>query len=259
MNSAKDSPATAVERAVSIMDAVALRAEGMSNSDLSRRLAIPKSSASYILRALERRGYLTRDKESGKYRLGLRILGLARAVRVGQDLRAIARPALQQAVERTGLAAHLAILDQGEAVYVEKLDAPGFIKMDTWVGRRMQVNTTSVGKVQAAYLSKEEVEGILRERGLRGRTSRSITTRERFYRELANVRTRGFAVDDEENSLGVRCVASAVFDAGGRVVGAVGVSGATSQITKSDVPRVGAVMKAIARRISRQLGAPRLT
>jgi len=253
----KESPSIAVERALSMLELIEQRPSGLSNSELSRRLKIPKSSASYILRVLERRGYLMRDAESGKYRLGLRVLSLSQAVQLGKDIRSVALPVMRQLTQSTELTCHLAILDRGEAVYVEKVEAPGFIKMDTWVGRRMRVNTTSVGKAQVAYLTKDELEDILREHGLEAATPLSITSRERFYKELARVRAQGYAVDDEENNPGVRCIAAPVFGSRGQIAGAVGVSAATSQITKARLPKVAVVVKAAARRISEQLGSPK--
>jgi DNA-binding IclR family transcriptional regulator len=237
-----------------MLEAISERSGGMTNAELSRKLVIPKSSASYILRVLEQRGYLRRDRASGKYRLGLRVVGLSRGVLGGLDIRELALPVLRQLVERGHLTAHLAILDGGKAVYIEKAEAPGFIKMDTWVGRRMEVHTTSVGKALLAYLPKSEAEAFVKGLELTRRTPKTITTMPQLLRELAHIRTRGFAVDDEENNLGVRCVAAPVFDALGDVVASVGVSGTTSQVDRSSMSRISDLVKDAARRISHQLG-----
>jgi IclR family acetate operon transcriptional repressor len=146
------------------------------------------------------------------------------------------------------------VLDRGQAVYIEKLDAPGFVKMDTWVGRRMYIHATSVGKALAAFLEKDELETILREQGLPRQTPRTLTSAARLQAELEKVREQGYAVDDEENSLGVRCVGASVFDAEGRVAAAVGVSGTTAQITRATLPKVADAVREAARKISRQLG-----
>ena len=253
MRTLAESPSTAVDRALAILEAIAQRADGMTNSDLSRRLGIPKSSASYILRTLERRGYLRRHVESGQYRLGLKVLSLGRDVLAGFDIGPIAMPVLRALVARTQLTAHLAILDHGEAVYIEKVDAPGFIKMDTWVGKRMQVNSTSVGKSLVAHLPKADLEAFVREHGLKKRTPKTITTLSRFLAELEKVRAQGYSVDDEENSLGARCVGAPVFDPLGMVEAAVGLSGTTTQISESNLAKLAELVKEAARKISRQL------
>lgn len=246
-------PATAVERALAILEAIANRSDGLTNSDISRKLGIPKSSASYILRILERRGYLRRNRENGKYRLGLKVLSLGRDVLAGLDIGKMALPALRWLAERTQLTVHLAVLDHGEAVYIEKVDAPGFIKMDTWVGKRMNVHSTSVGKALVAHLPKEEVEHILREHGLKKPTPKTITSVSRFLAELERVRREGYAMDDEENSLGVRCLGAPVLDSLGQVEASVGLSGTILQVNDSSLPRLAGLVKEAARKISRQL------
>ncbi len=251
---AEDNSSTAVERALAILEAISERAGGLTNSELSRKLAIPKSSASYILRALEGRGYLRRERNTGRYRLGLKVLSLSRGVLSGLDIRELALPVLRQLVERSSLTAHLAILDHGDAVYIERVEAPGFIKMNTWVGRRMPIYSTSVGKALVAYLPENEVKALLKERGMQKRTPRTITVCARFLQELARVREQGYAVDDEENSLGVRCVAAPVFDRQGQVTASLGVSGTTGQIDLVHLPKVAELVKEAARKVSQQLG-----
>jgi DNA-binding IclR family transcriptional regulator len=249
----EDVSSAAVERALSILEVIAERSAGMTNSEISRKVDIPKSSASYILRTLESCGYLKRDLE-GKYRLGLRVLALSRGVQTGIDLREEAMSEIQLLVKRTGLTAHLAVMDRAEAVYVEKVESHGFIKMDTWVGRRMQVNSTAVGKALAAYMAEADVDAILKERGLKKRTPKTITAHARFIHELKRVREHGYAVDDEENSLGARCVAAPIFDATGHVQAAIGVSGTTADVNRASISRIAATVKDAAMKISRHLG-----
>ena len=248
-----DSPSIAVERALAILEGVSHTREGLTNAEVSRKLGIPKSSASYILRTLERRGYLRRKSETGRYRLGLKVLSLGRDVLAGFEISEVALPILRALVERTQLTAHLAILDHGEAVYIEKVDAPGFIKMDTWVGRRMFVHSTSVGKALVAHIPKTEVEAILRQHGMKKRTPKTIATPSRFFAELEKVRAQGYAVDDEENSLGARCLAVPIFDGLGHVEASLGISGTTTQIDDAHLPKLVELLRDSARRISRQL------
>jgi len=250
----EDSSSRAVERALTILEAIAERDNGMTNAEISRRLEMPKSSASYILRALERRGYLRRDSETSRYRLGLKALSLSRGALDGLDIKGIALPELQHLMERSHLTAHLAVLDHGEAVYVEKVEAPGFVKMNTWVGRHMPIHCTSVGKALVAWLPEAEVKTLLKESGMRKRTSKTIVVYARYLQELARVREQGYAVDDEENNHGVRCVAAPIFDGSGRVVASVGVSGTTAQNGLDHLPKIAELVKETARKVSQQLG-----
>ena len=254
MPTATESPSTSVDRTIFILEAVAGRAAGMSNAEISRKLDIPKSSASYILRALEKHGYLRRERETGKYRLGLKILNLGRSALSGVDVREVALPIMRHLVEHVHITSHLAILDGTQAVYVERVESPGFIRMDTWIGRRMEIYSTSVGKALAANLPEAQVLALLRDRGMKRRTHTTITNPTRYMRELETVRERGYSFDDEENSLGVRCVAAPVFNATGEIEAALNITGTTQQVNKETLPRIIDLVKESARRISTQLG-----
>jgi DNA-binding IclR family transcriptional regulator len=247
------SPATAVERALNILEAASQRREGLTNSEISRRLGIPKSSASYILRTLERRGELRRDIETGRYRLGLKLLSLGGETQAGLDIAEVALPFMRGLVERLGMTCHLAVVDQNEAVYIEKVEAPGFFKVNTWVGRRMFLHSTSVGKALLAWMPKAERDALLHNCDFKRRTPRTITSHARLVAELERVHQQGYAVDDEENSLGARCIAAPVFDALGNVVAALGVSGTLTQMDSAKMTRVEDALKDTARRVSRQL------
>jgi IclR family KDG regulon transcriptional repressor len=254
MGESSDGAAGSVERALDIVELIAEHAGGMTNSEISRRLGIPKSSASYILRVLERRGYLRRDEASAKYRLGLRVLALGKGVLAGLDAREAALPALRRLVEASGLTSHFAVLDHNEVVYIEKVEAPGFVKVDTWPGRRSGIHATSVGKAIAAHLAHDQVQALVSQGGLQKLTARTVTSLPKLLRELEATRARGFAVDDEENAIGIRCVAAPVFDGRGAVVGAINVTGTTAQIDERTIPGLGELVMAEARTVSQLLG-----
>jgi len=253
MAATDSSPATAVERALNILEDIAQRRDGLTNSEISRKLAIPKSSASYILRTLERRGYLRREGETGRYKLGLKILSLGGDAQSNLDVADVALPFMRSLVERLHLTSHLAVLDQGEAVYIEKVEAPGFFKVNTWVGRRMYLHSTSVGKVLLAWLPRQEMEAIVRQKGMKKRTPKTITAVSRLLADLELVREQGYAVDDEENSTGARCLGAPIHDAMGSVTAALGVSGTLTQVDEENLSRIADALKETARRISRQL------
>jgi DNA-binding IclR family transcriptional regulator len=256
-----ENPSVAVERALGMLEAVAQEPDGLSNAEISRKLQIPKSSASYILRTLEKQNYLNRDGQSGKYRVGLKILSLSRGALSGIDVREVALPIMRHLVDKTNLTCHLAILDGPEAVYIEKVEPTGFIRMDTWVGRRMRVHATSVGKALVAHISQERLEKMIAERAMEKRTPKTITTLPRLLKELEKVRTLGYAVDDEENNLGARCLGAPVFNQQGGIEASLGLSGTINQVNSHSMPRILEALKDAARHISMQLGyrAPRRT
>lgn len=254
MPSTTDSPSVAVERALAMLEGVSQASEGLSNAEISRKLQIPKSSASYILRTLEKRGYLTRDPDSGKYRVGLKILSLSRGALSGLDVREVALPIMRHLMEKTHLTCHLAILDGSDAVYIEKVEPQGFIKMDTWVGRRMRVHATSVGKAMVAHIPQDRLQKILADSGMEKRTPKTITTLPRLLKDLEKVREQGYAVDDEENNMGARCVGAPIFNQGGTIEASLGLSGTINQVNTQTMPRILDALKDAARHVSMQLG-----
>ena len=185
---------------------------------------------------------------------GVKVLSRSRAALSGVDVREAALPIMKHLVDQIHITTHLAILDHGEAVYVGKVEAPGFIKMDTWIGRRMEVHSTAVGKALLAYLKSEEREAIIRQRGLKKLTPHTITSVPKLMKEFERVRQLGYAVDDEENSLGARCVGAAIFNSQGVVEASVASTGTINAVPRDDVPRLAEMVKDAARRISHQIG-----
>ena len=245
---------SAVERTLEILELAAQREGGLSNAEISRKLGIPKSSASYILRTLVEHGYLRRDTEDSKYRLGMKVLALSRGALTSVNAREVALPVMRHLVEQIHITTHLAILDHYEAVYVEKVEAPSFVKMDTWVGRRMAVHSTAVGKALLAWLDPQQRDAILQARGLQKFTPHTITSLPRLMKEFERVRQLGYAVDDEENSLGARCVGAPIFNSEGRVEASIASTGTISAVTRDKLPRLAEMVKDAARRISQQIG-----
>lgn len=244
-----------VERTLSILETVAHSTNGLTNSDISRRLKIPKSSASYILRVLEKRGYLLRETNSGKYRIGLKLMSLTREVSTHLDVREVARPIMEDFVKRTSLSTHLAVLDNGRAVYVEKVENPNsFIKMDIWVGHRLPVHSTAIGKILVSQMTETEILAILELRGMEKKTPKTITNQKKFLKELENVKTYGFAVDNEENSFDVRCVASPVYDSQGKIIAALGTSDTIIRLDEAHLPKIVEMVKNSAEKISKIFG-----
>jgi len=118
------SPVTSIDRTLTIFEVLSHSKKGLSNSEVSRKLRLPKSTISYILRTLRQRGYLYKDDRLGKYHLTAKLLSVGSQALRGIGLHDVAVPILQEVVDKTGLAGHLAILDGSEAVYIEKIDKP---------------------------------------------------------------------------------------------------------------------------------------
>jgi DNA-binding IclR family transcriptional regulator len=186
--------------------------------------------------------------------VGLKILSLSRGALSDLDVRGVALPIMRHLTRQTGLTSHLAILDGPEAVYVEKVEPESFIRMDTWVGRRMRVHATSVGKALVAHIPQDALERIISKAGMEKRTPKTIITLPKLLKELDKVRTQGYAVDDEENNLGARCVGASVFNDRGLIEAALGLSGTTQQVSPQTMPAIVESLKDAARHISMGMG-----
>jgi len=197
----------AVHRGLQILELLAEHRKAWSTSEIARRLKIPKSTGSYLLHTLESRGYLHRE-EGGHYRLSMKLLALGSQAQHGVEVREAALPALRRVVAETGITGHLAVLEGSAAIYIERVPAPGFIQMDTWIGRQMPLHSTSSGKVLLAFLPDEQVEPLLAAAALPRFTPKTIVSLPRLRQELKKIRETGFALDDEENTPGVRCIAA---------------------------------------------------
>ena len=245
---------SSVRRALSIIEMLAHAPSGMSVSGVSHKIGAPKSSTHTILLTLARCGFLEREHRTGNYTLGLKILTLGNLHIDKTDLRAQAQPYLHGLVERTGLTAHLAILDGNQLVYVDKIESPGMVKMNTWIGRRIDAHCTALGKALLANLPLDRLEDLYKRNALTQRTGKTISSRDALKREMQRIRFRRYAIDDEECGIGVRCVGSVVFDKEGRAAAAIGVSGTTAQIGKARLESLGILTRLCARKLSRNLG-----
>ncbi len=247
-----------IERMSLILDRVGQSPQGTSIKDLSTALKLPKGTIHRILSSLSFFGYIRQDPETKNYFLGLKLMELGALLDNQLDLRKAAEPVLRELSEKTGETAHMVILDMGEVVYIDKTEtqhATGSLKMVSKVGSRNPTHCCAVGKVLISYFPEEKLDDLIREKGLPQRTPHTITAPALLKEHLREVRRSGYAVDDEENELGIRCLAAPVFDGKGSPVAAISVSGPSLRVTREMIEDVlkKEVMKA-ALEISRRLG-----
>ncbi|HVB55017.1 MAG TPA: IclR family transcriptional regulator [Candidatus Acidoferrales bacterium] len=255
MGGTKASPA--VDRALNILEVISEGNSGLTNAYLARRLGIPKSSASSILRLLQNRGYLCRYAENGRYKLGFKILTLGRKLLENSDFRDLALPFMQDLVDRVDLTCHLAMLGQYEAVHLEKIVARRYFKQDKTrsVGERVPLHSSSVGKALLAWQELPVLEASLPSMELHKFSPRTITTRARLLAKLHEVRKQGYALDDEECRLGWRCVGAPIFDLLGSSRVAICLTGTVSELDDSKLTPVAVAVKETAQRISNRLAS----
>jgi DNA-binding IclR family transcriptional regulator len=242
----------ALERALGILEYLARSRHGVTLSQLTRKLDLPKSTSHALLLTFERRGYVERDEASGRYRLGATLYALANMALSGTSLRDQAAPFLYKLMQETGLTVHLAILEQGEALLIDRIEPSGTAKLATWVGKRMGLHCTAVGKALTAYLPEAELEELVRKQGLLRHNENTIASMKRLRQACERVRRLGYSIDDEEEELGVRCIGAPVFNWKRDTVAAISVSGPVAQL--ENIPPLAARVRETALAISRHLG-----
>jgi len=255
-STSKESPyhVQVLDRAVGLLEALAGAEDGLGLLELSEHVGLHKSTVHRLLMVLERHRLVEKKSPSGRYGLGLKLFELGSRVMRDFGLSERARPHLERLAGESGETAHLCILDDGEVLYLQKVEPSRSVRVPSSVGRRNPAHCTSVGKALLAFLPEKAVDAIVRRRGLKSFTRNTLTTPIQLRRELALVRNRGYAVDDEEIEEGLVCVGAPVRDSSGEVIASISVAGPAFRLTRQKVPMIAAIVTRVAEDFSAELG-----
>lgn len=213
-----------VSRASAIIEALSNN-NTLGITELGKLLGLHKSTVFGLVSTLEHEGYVCQNPQTGKYALTLKMFEIGGRVFGKLDLRKIARPHIEQIVLRHRETAHLVVPDGLEIVYIDKVECTQSMRICSNVGKRMPFHCTGVGKVLLAFMHEEQAEGILRKKGLEAFTANTITDYNLLMKELEKIKVQGYAIDNEEAEIGLRCVAAPIRDIYGKVIAATSVSG----------------------------------
>lgn len=222
-------------------------------SDLARRLGLAKSTVHRLASTLLEEGVLEQNAGDEKYRLGLALFELGALVRRRMDFTAAARPFLRMLMEKTGETAHLAILDHGSVLYMITHESQQAIRVSSNVGTRAPAHSTAVGKALLAFQPEEWIDRVVAS-GLPPSTPNTITDAKALRRELAAVRARGYAVDDEESEVGLRSMAAPIRADSGNVVAAISVAGPAHRMARKTLLHWSRALVRAADAASQRLG-----
>lgn len=216
-----------IERVSIIHDVLSEYPQGLSLGHISDKTGLNKGTAHRLLSSLVFLDYVRQDAETKRYYLGFKLVELGNRLLSQIDLRTEARPFLMELAERTKETVHLVILDRFEVLYIDKVEAgvqPTGLRMVSMLGSRIPAHCSAVGKVLLAALPEEKVKEIAKRVGLPRRTKNTITNLTKLLGHLKLVKKNGYALDEEENEIGVRCVGAPVRDQRGVVTAAISVS-----------------------------------
>lgn len=225
-----------IERVSLILDILGEYPQGISVKELSAKVELPKGTTHRLLSSLVYFDFVSQDELTKNYHLGFKLVELGNLLINQLDFRNEARPFMLKLAEKTGETIHLVILDQNEALYIEKvaLNQTG-LQMMSRVGLRIPIHSSSVGKILAAYLAEDELDRIVKARGLPRRTQNTITNGSQLKEHLQDVRDKGYAIDDEENEKGIRCVAAPIRNENGEVIAAMSIAGPSIRLTLNTI------------------------
>ncbi len=224
-----------IKRVSSILDILAQNTQGISIRELSSNIGLPKGTTHRLLSSLSYFGYVRQDPRTRNYFLGLKFVELGQILLGQLDLRKEAEPFLRDLAERTKETIHLVIFDRNEIVYIDKVETdqnPSGLKMASRIGLRNPAHSSAVGKMILASFSDEELRTFFKEKSLVRRTENTITDPVQLREHLKSVWKQGYAVDDEENEKGIRCVAAPIYNEIGKTVAAISITGPAFRVTK---------------------------
>lgn len=243
-----------VERTFDLLELMADAGGEVMLSDLAEASGLPLPTIHRIMRTLVSNGY-ARQQPSRRYALGPRLIRLGETA--SRALGSWARPYLTELTEAIGETSNMAVLDGDQIVYVAQVPSPHSMRMFTEVGRRVDAHATAVGKAMLANLRDEAVAQLLTRAGMRPATERTITTVPEMHEELGRIRKLGYALDDGEQEVGVRCYAVAIPDAPAGA--AISISGPEGRMTRVAVDEVIPLMQRLAEQLSVEISAARHT
>lgn len=246
--------AGALASGLDILELLARETDGLGATAVARVLGLDKGNAHRLLRMLEKRGYVEQDPTTKGFRASVQLVSLAGNLLRSMDLVSAARPVMRQLSDETGEAVHLARRTRSGGVYVaQERQKGGIVTVETEIGAQPVIHATATGKALYCMATDPEVGRVVQE-PLQSFTARTLTRVEDLLADLRGVRERGYAVDDEELNLDVRCVAAPIFDIYGSPVASIGLSGPAARVAPSRVDDLGSRVRAAAVRITEETG-----
>ncbi|MGD9508163.1 MAG: IclR family transcriptional regulator C-terminal domain-containing protein [Geminicoccaceae bacterium] len=243
-----------ISRALAILRALAESGDGMTLSDVAQMVGLPASTAHRLLTTLQQERFVRFDGTAHLWQVGVGAFIVGNAFARTRDAVAMARPYLRRLMEEGGETANLYLEQDGEAICMAQVECRQMMRAIARPGGRVKMHCSGAGKAMLGWTSDAELTRVVRQHGLTRFTERTLDTPTRLRRDLEQVRQRGYAVDDEEHAVGLRCVAAPVFDEHGQPVAALSLSGPGARIDEARLAELGTLAARVAAEFSAELG-----
>lgn len=231
-------------RGLKILSMLSESLDGGSIIEIATKLGVDKGSASRLMSTLVNHGFAEKDAISRRFSLGPQVVVLSRSLLTRMPLRDVAKPYLRELMETTGECAHIGILSRGKVLYIDQVESPASLRVNAEVGFMAPLHCTALGKVLLAFGRQPIPENLERY------TESTLVTRESLRKHLETVLEKGYAVDDEEFDLGVRCIAAPIFDFREKIVGSIGISGPLTRMASSRMGSLAEQVLSVSRQLS---------
>ncbi len=243
----------ALDRGLRIL-AIVAEGDGLSLSEIADRSGIAASTAYRMLTTLQGHGMVEFDGTEQLWSVGVEAYRMGSAFLRGRKLVDRARAVMQELMERTGETANLGVAEDACVVFVSQVETHQAIRAFFRPGTRTAFHASGIGKAVLAHLDEDRVAAIVGRAGLEAFTPKTLSSLPALTRDIAEIKARGWSVDDEERNLGMRCVAAAIFNEFGEPIGGVSVSGPTVRVTPERLAEIGPAVRSAAAEITAMIG-----
>jgi len=241
-------------RGLSILEALAGSAGGLTLTDVAQRAQLPPSTTHRLLSTLGKMGYVYQAEDLGLWYVGLQAFTVGTTFLANRDFVAQSHAYMHRLMEQAGETANLAILDGTEAVFIAQVQCHEMMRTLVKLGSRVPLHASGVGKAIFAALPDQQIDAILKVKGLPRITENTIVAMETMWAALRVIRQRGYSFDDEEHARSTRCVGAAVYDEHAEPLGAISIAGPSSRLGDERIKHLGPVVAHVAEELTRHLG-----
>lgn len=222
---------TSVERSLIMLEVLSNYPEGIGLTELGYKLELAKSTTHRLLKTLKENGYVIQDYKTNDYLLGTKVIELAGSILDNLNVKNVAKRYLEDLCAIINEVVHLCIHENGEAIYIDKFESDQTIRMHSRIGKRAMMHSTGVGKVLLSGMNQNQVDKIIKAKGLPSMTPNTITNLNDLYERLEKIRVQRYEIDNLENEEGIRCIAGPIYDHEGKVVASFSISGPENRMT----------------------------
>lgn len=243
-----------VERTLSILEVLSDYENGLGITEISEKVNLHKSTVHRLLNTLMIKDYVEQDEDTNRYKLTLKLFELGSKKVENMNIANVARPLLQELMEKTNEVIHLVVREGTEIVYIAKVESQNPIRMYSRIGKRSPVYCTAVGKAMLSHMTDDEVNFIWDNSNIEKLTENTVVDFNKFKENLNIIKQQGYSIDEQENEIGIRCIASPILDYSGQVCGAISISGSIISFKEEKISEFSKLITEYANEISQELG-----